>query len=226
MWRRNLADEYVISVVLEGKAGGAKRAIKSASDAESELQNKTIAANVAFVTQLARMEALTSGLNQTIGGIDKMTGGLERTGVLSKEGAEKMRKFTGALQAMAGPMEVVIALKKLHIAITGVETGATKTSTVAIKAQKFHVRALNAAWAAMPLVAVIVGAILLFKIFQRLEDKFGTFTFMIDKTTAAFNALKESIEETADVANDFLDNVADIITGDFIFGGPGGRLID
>jgi hypothetical protein len=221
-----LADEYVISVVLEGKAGGAKRAIKSASDAESELQNKTIAANVAFVTQLARMEALTSGLNQTIGGIDKMTGGLERTGVLSKEGAEKMRKFTGALQAMAGPMEVVIALKKLHIAITGVETGATKTSTVAIKAQKFHVRALNAAWAAMPLVAVIVGAILLFKIFQRLEDKFGTFTFMIDKTTAAFNALKESIEETADVANDFLDNVADIITGDFIFGGPGGRLID
>jgi len=171
-----MADEYVISVVLEGKAGGAKRAIKSASDAESELQNKTIAANVAFVTQLARMEALTSGLNQTIGGIDKMTGGLERTGVLSKEGAEKMRKFTGALQAMAGPMEVVIALKKLHIAITGVETGATKTSTVAIKAQKFHVRALNAAWAAMPLMFVIIGAILLYKVFQRLEDKFGTFT--------------------------------------------------
>ena len=95
MWRLNLADEYVISVVLEGKAGSAKSAIKGAADAEQELQNKTIAANVAFVTQLARMEALTSGLNQTIGGIDKMTGGLERTGVLSKEGAEKMRKFTG-----------------------------------------------------------------------------------------------------------------------------------
>ena len=226
MWRRNLADEYVISVVLEGKAGGAKRAIKSASDAEKELQNKTIAANVAFVTQLARMEALTSGLNQTIGGFDKMTGGLERTGVLSKEGAEKMRNFTGALQAMAGPMEIVIALKKLHIAITGVETGATKTSTVAIKAQKFHVRALNAAWAAMPLVAVIIGAILLFKIFQRLEDKFGTFTFMIDKTTAAFDALKDSILATGNAANDFLDNVADVLTGEAIFGGPGGRLID
>ncbi len=88
-----MADEYVISVVLEGKAGSAKRAIKDASDSERELEGKTLAANVAFVTQLARMEALTSGLNQTIGGIDKMTGGLERTGVLSKDGAEKMRKF-------------------------------------------------------------------------------------------------------------------------------------
>ena len=223
MWRRNLADEYVISVVLEGKAGGAKRAIKGASDAEADLQNKTIAANVAFVTQLARMEALTSGLNQTIGGIDKMTGGLERTGVLSKEGAEKMRKFTGALQAMAGPMEVVIALKKLHIAITGVDTGATKANTKSKVQATFATRALNVALKAMPLIAVVVGAILLFKIFQRLEDKFGTFTFMIDKTTAAFDALKDSILATGNAANDFLENVADVLTLDF---SPIGRLID
>ena len=223
MWRLNLADEYVISVVLEGKAGSAKSAIKGAADAEGELEGEIIAANVAFITQLARMEALTSGLNQTIGGIDKMTGGLERTGVLSKEGAEKMRKFTGALQAMAGPMEVVIALKKLHIAITGVETGATKTSTVAIKAQKFHVRALNAAWAAMPLMFVIIGAILLYKVFQRLEDKFGTFTLLVDKTTAAFDALRDSIQATGDAANDFLENVADVLTLDF---SPIGRLLD
>ena len=223
MWRLNLADEYVISVVLEGKAGSAKQAIKGASDAEQELQNKTIAANVAFVTQLARMEALTSGLNQTIGGIDKMTGGLERTGVLSKEGAEKMRKFTGALQAMAGPMEVVIALKKLHIAITGVDTTATKTNTKAKKMGTFWTRALSAAMYAMPLMLVLVGAILLYKIFQRLEDKFGTFTFMIDKTTEAFDALRNSIEWTGDAANDFLDNIADVLTGDFA---PIGRLLD
>ena len=215
MWRLNLADEYVISVVLEGKAGGAKRAIKGASDAEGELERETLAANVAFVTQLARMEALTSGINQTIGGIDKMTGGLERTGVISKEGAENMRKFTGALQIMAGPMEVAIALKKLHIAVTGVDTGATKASTKVIKAQKFHVRALNAAWAAMPLLMVVVGAILLFKILQKLEEKTGFMTKAIEGLGAAFDKVKDSVEGAGGAINDFMDNVADVLTGDF-----------
>jgi hypothetical protein len=223
MWRLNLADEYVISVVLEGKAGSAKSAIKGAADAEQELQNKTIAANVAFVTQLARMEALTSGLNQTIGGIDKMTGGLERTGVLSKEGAEKMRKFTGALQAMAGPMEVVIALKKLHIAITGVDTTATNTNTKAKKVGTFWTRALGAAMSAMPLMLVLVGAILLYKIFQRLEEKFGTFTWAIEKSTAAFTEFKDVVMGAGDALNDFMENVADVMTGDFT---PIGRLLD
>ena len=218
-----MADEYVISVVLEGKAGSAKSAIKGAADAEQELQNKTLQANVAFVTQLARMEALTSGLNQTIGGIDKMTGGLERTGVLSKEGAEKMRKFTGALQAMAGPMEVAIALKKLHIAITGVDTTTTKASTVATKKHAFHVRALNMAYKAMPLMLIIVGAILLHKVLVRLEEKTQFMTIAINKSTEAFNAFKDSVIGAGEAVNDFLDNIADVVTGDFT---PIGRLLD
>jgi len=210
-----LADEYVISVVLEGKAGGAKRAIKGASDAESELQNKTLAANVAFVTQLARMEALTSGINQTIGGIDKMTGGLERTGVISKEGAENMRKFTGALQIMAGPMEVAIALKKLHIAVTGVDTGATKASTKAKVQGTIATRALNAAMYAMPLMLVVIGAILLFKILTRLEEKTKFMTKTIEGLGAAFDKVKDSVEGAGGAINDFMDNVADVLTGDF-----------
>ena len=218
-----MADEYVISVVLEGKAGSAKRAIKDASDAERELEGKTLAANVAFVTQLARMEALTSGLNQTIGGIDKMTGGLERTGVLSKDGAEKMRKFTGALQALAGPLEVAIALKKLHIAITGVDTGTTKVSTVATKKHAFHVRALNMAYKAMPLMLVIIGAILLHKVLVRLEEKTQFMTIAINKSTEAFNAFKDSVIGAGEAVSDFLDNVADVVTGDFT---PIGRLLD
>jgi hypothetical protein len=223
MWRLNLADEYVISVVLEGKAGSAKSAIKGAADAEQDLQNKTLQANVAFVTQLARMEALTSGLNQTIGGIDKMTGGLERTGVISKEGAEQMRKFTGALQAMAGPMEVAIALKKLHIAITGVDTTTTKASTVATKKHAFHVRALNMAYKAMPLMLIIVGAILLHKIFVRLEEKTQFMTKTIEGLGAAFDALADKVEYAGGAVNDFLENVADVMTGDFA---PIGRLLD
>ena len=215
MWRLNLADEYVISVVLEGKAGGAKRAIKGASDAEGELQNKTLAANVAFVTQLARMEALTSGINQTIGGIDKMTGGLERTGVISKEGAENMRKFTGALQIMAGPMEVAIALKKLHIAVTGVDTGATKASTKAKVQGTIATRALNAAMYAMPLMLVVIGAILLFKILTRLEEKTKFMTKTIEGLGAAFDKVKDSVEGAGGAINDFMDNVADVLTGDF-----------
>ena len=220
-----MADEYVISVVLEGKAGGAKRAIKGASDAEGELQNKTLAANVAFVTQLARMEALTSGINQTIGGIDKMTGGLERTGVLSKEGAENMRKFTGALQVMAGPMEVAIALKKLHIAVTGADTGATKVNTKATKKQWFWTRALNVAQKASlgPLMLVIIGAILLFKVLTRLEEKTKFMTKTIEGLGAAFDALADKVEYAGGAINDFMDNVADVITGDF---SSIGRLLD
>jgi predicted GTPase len=218
-----MADEYVISVVLEGKAGGAKRAIKSASDAESELQNKTIAANVAFVTQLARMEALTSGLNQTIGGIDKMTGGLERTGVLSKEGAEKMRKFTGALQAIAGPLEVAIALKKLHIAITGVDTGATKASTSAIKKQNIAVRAMSAAWKAVPLMLVIFGAILLYKYLMKLDAETGKVTATINSLKESFDGLKDSVVGAGEAVNDFMDNIVDVAMGDF---SSIGRLLD
>ena len=218
-----MADEYVISVVLEGKAGGAKRAIKSASDAESELQNKTIAANVAFVTQLARMEALTSGLNQTIGGIDKMTGGLERTGVLSKEGAEKMRKFTGALQAIAGPLEVAIALKKLHIAITGVDTGATKASTSAIKKQHIAVRAMSAAWKAVPLMLVIFGAILLYKYLMKLDAETGKVTATINSLKESFDGLKDSVVGAGEAVNDFMDNIVDVAMGDF---SSIGRLLD
>ena len=210
-----MADEYVISVVLEGKAGSAKSAIKGASDAESELQNKTLAANVAFVTQLARMEALTSGINQTIGGIDKMTGGLERTGMLSKEGAEKMRNFTGALQVMAGPMEVVIALKKLHIAVTGVETKATKKNTVAKTWGAVATRALGAAMAAVPIMLVIIGAILLFKVLTRLEEKTKFMTKTIEALGAAFDKVADSVENAGGAINDFMDNVADVITGDF-----------
>jgi len=218
-----MADEYVISVVLEGKAGGAKRAIKSASDAESELQNKTIAANVAFVTQLARMEALTSGLNQTIGGIDKMTGGLERTGVLSKEGAEKMRKFTGALQAIAGPLEVAIALKKLHIAITGVDTGATKASTSAIKKQNIAVRAMSAAWKAVPLMLVIFGAILLYKYLMKLDAETGKVTATINSLKESFDGLKDSVVGAGEAVSDFMDNIVDVAMGDF---SSIGRLLD
>jgi len=218
-----LADEYVISVVLEGKAGSAKRAIKSASDAETELQNKTIAANVAFVTQLARMEALTSGLNQTIGGIDKMTGGLERTGVLSKEGAEKMRKFTGALQAIAGPLEVAIALKKLHIAITGVDTTTTKASTTAIKKQNIAVRALSAAYKALPLMLVIFGAILLYKYLMKLDAETGKVTATINSLKESFDGLKDSVVGAGNAVNDFMDNIVDVAMGDF---SSIGRLLD
>ena len=217
-----MADEYVISVVLEGKAGGAKRAIKGASDAESELQNKTLAANVAFVTQLARMEALTSGINQTIGGIDKMTGGLERTGVISKEGAENMRKFTGALQVMAGPMEVAIALKKLHIAVTGADTGATKASTKAKVQGTIATRALNAAMRAMPLILLITGALILFKVLMRLEEKMGWATHTTNKLGDAFGYVADKING----AFDALDRLGDAIGDKFI--GPAeslGRLL-
>ena len=223
MWRLNLADEYVISVVLEGKAGSAKSAIKGAADAEQELQNKTLQANVAFVTQLARMEALTSGLNQTIGGIDKMTGGLERTGVLSKEGAEKMRKFTGALQAMAGPMEVAIALKKLHIAITGVDTGATELNDKTKKKLTITQRALNAAQSAMPLMLLIVGALLLFKVLVRLEEKMGWATWSAEKLGDAFRAVAEYIKEATDAVDGFTDAIGDRVVGP---AQARGRLID
>jgi len=46
---------------------------------------------------------------------------------------------------------------------------------------------------------------------------------LVDKTTAAFDALRDSIQATGDAANDFLDNIADVLTGDFA---PIGRLLD
>ena len=218
-----MADEYVINVVLEGDSGSLTRETNRGADSQKRLEEETQKANIAFLAQVARYQAMTAALNQTIGGIDKMTGGLERTGVLSKEGAEKMRKFTGALLAMAGPMEVAIALKKLHIAITGVDTGATELNDKTKKKLTITQRALNAAQSAMPLMLLIVGALLLFKVLVRLEEKMGWATWSAEKLGDAFRAVAEYIKEATDAVDGFTDAIGDR------FVGPAqalGRLLD
>ena len=49
-----MADEYVISVVLEGKSGSLTSATNKGADAQKNLKGATQAANIEFLAQVAR----------------------------------------------------------------------------------------------------------------------------------------------------------------------------
>ena len=102
-----MADEYVISVVLEGKAGSLTSATKEGTDAQKRLKDSTQAANIEFLAQVARYQAMTAALTQTIGGLNKLAGGLEAIGF--EKAAEGTRKFTKLLELFAGPAEIYLA---------------------------------------------------------------------------------------------------------------------
>ena len=47
-----MADEYVISVVLEGKAAGLSQQIDKATNSQTKLEKATQRANIAFLAQV------------------------------------------------------------------------------------------------------------------------------------------------------------------------------
>ena len=65
-----MADEYVINVVLEGDSGSLTRETNRGADSQKRLEEETQKANIAFLAQVARYQAMTAALNQTVGGLN------------------------------------------------------------------------------------------------------------------------------------------------------------
>ena len=184
-----MAEEYVISVVLEGNSSSMTNATNKATKGQKKVKSATQEANLAFLAQVARYQAMTAALNQTIGGFNKLAGALDKLGW--KEGAEGLRKFTAVLELFAGPAEIYLAYLTLSIALGMKDAKAKEAQAAATTKAATAQTGLNAAMKANPLIAIISAIILVIVFFALLEKKFGLVTKIVD----GFNNSLESMED-------------------------------
>jgi len=219
-----LADEYVISVVLEGNASSLTNATNKGADAQKNLKKNTDSANIAFLAQVARYQAMTAALNQTIGGINKIAGGLEAIGF--ERTAEATRKFTKYLELVAGPAEIYLAYLTLSIAmgmkdakVKGAQTAATTGLTAAIWAN-------TTALLANPLLWIVVAVVALTYALYRMEKRFGVLANTLDALLNPLGLVKDFLEKIQDVMNGIVYGIDDFVDGIGALLNPGGFIMN
>jgi len=209
-----LADEYVVSVVLEGNSTSLESASNRGASSQDKLKKSTQAANIEFLAQVARYQAMTAALNQTIGGANKLAGGLEEIGF--EKTAELTRRLTKMLELVAGPAEIylayltlTIALGQKDIATKGAQTAATGTLSAATAK-------LNAVMLANPLIALGVAIVILVIAFVALERRFGVVTKAVDALNEGLFILDETFNKIMNIARGVastFDRVNDSLSG-------------
>jgi len=219
-----LADEYVISVVLEGNASSLTNATNKGADAQKNLKKNTDSANIAFLAQVARYQAMTAALNQTIGGINKIAGGLEAIGF--ERTAEATRKFTKYLELVAGPAEIYLAYLTLSIAmgmkdakVKGAQTTATTGLTAAIWAN-------TTALLANPLLWIVVAVVALTYALYRMEKRFGVLANTLDALLNPLGLVRDFLEKIQDVMNGIVYGIDDFVDGIGALLNPGGFIMN
>ena len=219
-----MADEYVISVVLEGNASSLTNATNKGADAQKNLKKNTDSANIAFLAQVARYQAMTAALNQTIGGINKIAGGLEAIGF--ERTAEATRKFTKYLELVAGPAEIYLAYLTLSIAmgmkdakVKGAQTAATTGLTAAIWAN-------TTALLANPLLWIVVAVVALTYALYRMEKRFGVLANTLDALLNPLGLVKDFLEKIQDVMNGIVYGIDDFVDGIGAILNPGGFIMN
>ena len=166
-----MADEYIVNVVIEGNSTSLESATNRGARSQDRLKQSTQGANIEFLALVARYQAMTAALNQTIGGINKLAGGLEEIGF--EKTAEATRRFTKLLELVAGPAEIYLAYLTLSIALgqkdaatKGAQAAATTGLTAAIKAN-------TVALLANPLFYMAAAILTLIVTLGYLEKEFG-----------------------------------------------------
>ena len=219
-----MADEYVISVVLEGNASSLTNATNKGADAQKNLKKNTDSANIAFLAQVARYQAMTAALNQTIGGINKIAGGLEAIGF--ERTAEATRKFTKYLELVAGPAEIYLAYLTLSIAmgmkdakVKGAQTTATTGLTAAIWAN-------TTALLANPLLWIVVAVVALTYALYRMEKRFGVLANTLDALLNPLGLVRDFLEKIQDVMNGIVYGIDDFVDGIGALLNPGGFIMN
>lgn len=181
-----MADEYVVSVVLEGNASSLETATRRGARAQTELEEQTTKANIAFLAQVARYQAMTAALNQTVGGFNKLAGAMDRLGF--KEQGEIIRKFTAYLELIAGPAEIYLAYLTLSIAL-GQKDAQTKdkqaVSTGILTTAQIQ---LNRAMSNNPLMLMVIGLVTVIAMLVVFERETG-------KVTDAIKFLNDELKQ-------------------------------
>jgi len=214
-----LADDFVISVVLEGNVDSMSKSMDNAAASQRNVKRATDDTNLSFLTQLATYQAMTAALNQTVGGFNKLAGGLDRLGF--KTTAVAIRKFTAVLEIIAGPAEIYLAyltltvvMGKKDVATKGAQIGMTTKLTKATKA-------LNAAMLRNPMFLMVVALSSLVIGLNEVQLKFGTLGNAIKAATAPlavfvklFEVLSELLPEIGNTFDGFTEGLDDF-TGKF-----------
>jgi len=195
-----VADEYVISVVLEGNASSLTGASDKGAQSQKNLEKSTTATNVALLTQLARYQAMTAALNQTIGGINKIATGMEAAGFETQ--AEFIRKNVKFLEGLAGVLELVVVgmtLYTLRQASAAMATTATTAANTGFIASLYGIGAgFTAALGPIGIFLVVLGALV--GVAYLLESRLQLGTKIIEGITG-------SVEKLQDLINGLLDSV-------------------
>jgi|TARA_R100001163_G_C5048574_1_gene185596 ethanolamine utilization microcompartment shell protein EutS len=222
-----MAEQYVISVVLEGNASSMNNASKQVVSGQKQVKQSTEAANIAFLAQIARYQAMTAALNQTVGGFNKLAGGLDRLGW--KEQAAMIRKGTAALEIIAGPAEIYLAYLTLTIAM-GKKDIATKTGqTAATGRLTLATRAMNKAFLANPLFMIAAALAVVIYLIMSLDGRVKKLTDVVWPLVEVFERLQvvtdgviHGIRVLNNLVNDFsLDGLNKKLNDSFIGGGGG-----
>tara|TARA_Y100000310_G_C20695051_1_gene825067 strand:- start:3861 stop:4520 length:660 start_codon:yes stop_codon:yes gene_type:complete len=211
-----MAEEYVISVVIEGS--------DKASGPLEKVEKSTSGLNASLINSMVALEGMASGLNQLVGGANKMVGALERTEgkifgiqIASEAEIETLRKWSATLEFIIGPMEMMIALMKIKTVMASADTKATTKQTGATVRYTFAQRAANLALKAFPLIALITVMITVIAILIKMEERTGFVRKQIDKfgdgvhhLIDGFNSLTDAVANfltSADRMTSALDNV-------------------
>jgi len=216
-----LADEYVISVVLEGNASSLTNATDKATKGQKKVKSATQEANIAFLAQVARYQAMTAALNQTIGGLNKFAGGLESIGF--EKSAEGVRKFTKLLELVAGPAEIYLAYLTLTIAMGKKDVKTKGAQTAATGVLATATAALNAVMAINPFILIAVAVVLLVVALVALQKKFDIIGKSVEFVRDAMEAVQDAINGLLDAILNVSGPMQDFL--DIMTGGPLIRFI-
>ncbi len=164
------------------------------------------------LSNIIYLQATTSALNQTTGGMYKFIGGMEAAGRISSETAQQWQRNARTIELLTGPLEIGLALTTIYTAVTEANTAAKGKNAAATALQTKAELGLQAALLRNPyvmLAAVLLSVIASMVVMERL---FVGTTKSIDAMTDAVRRLREGIRELFLLQNPFegmFDNFPD-----------------
>jgi len=207
-----LAEEYVISVVLEGNASSMTNATNKASKSQQTLKKSTTEANVALLANIAVFQATVAALNQVSGGLNKTAGALDKIG--AKDTAQVVRNIATAFEIVAGPLEVILAGFTFYIVLSSQAAAGALGFSLANFTLAGSLTAAATAMAGFlitfgPFLLLVGVVILLAKHFNVLERTINT----IMNPLEAFKNVLEDIANVLNLIDSGLDPIRDKLDG-------------
>ena len=207
-----------LMVVLDADPTGLEDGLKSAGDATDDFTQQQQANSLAAMENLARQEAMVGSLNQVTGGYGKAIGASQKLGLVNEEQFAALEKSRAAMELIAGPLEVFIALKKFAAAMETTETAAKTANTGATTAATASTWGFNTALLANPVVWIVVAIIGLVVALVALERKFGIVSMAVDGLTSYFKMWLNILEKVMGSMKGLTSTAAEL--GDALSFGP------